>query len=70
MPDQKLSLEEILDEYSHSTEDSSAPHVDRVDAQKVINSTLPDPAKEPPPPKPQPVSHERRELFDDKERRL
>jgi len=65
MPDQKLSLEEILDEYSHSTEDSGAPHVDRVDAQKVINSTLPDPTKEPPPPKPQPVSHERRELFDE-----
>lgn len=42
MPDQKLSLEDILDEYSS---DRSAPdnHVGRVDAQRIINSTLESP---------------------------
>ena len=65
MPDQKISLEKILDEYSPDTDNADTPHVGRVDAQKVINSTMPDPTKEPPAPKPQPVSHERRELFDE-----
>ncbi len=65
MADNKISLENILDEYSPDTEQTDAPHVERVDAQKVINSTLPDPVKETPAPKPTKVSHERRELFDE-----
>lgn len=67
MSEQKLSLEEILDEYSPDTDDSPAPHVGRAAAQKVINSTLPDPVKiqtETAPKRPA-VSHERRELFDE-----
>lgn len=64
MPDQKLSLEDILDEYSPDTEDNN-PHVGRIDAQKIINTTLPDPVLQPPPqPQRRPVSHERNELFD------
>lgn len=64
MPDNKLSLEDILEEYSPDASDTY-PHVGRVDAQKIINSTLPEPALQPPPP-PQrrPVSHEKNELFD------
>lgn len=64
MPEQKFSVEDILKEYSAGNDDSSA-HIDRLDAQKVINTTLPDPVKQPPAPKPTAVSHERRELFDE-----
>ena len=37
MADNKISLENILDEYSPDTEQTDAPHVERVDAQKVIS---------------------------------
>lgn len=65
MPDKKLSLEDILNEYSS---DSSQP-VGRVDAQKIIISTLPSPVKKESPPPRTAVSHEKNELFydDDKE---
>ncbi len=65
MPDQKLSVEDILKEYSAGSNDSSATHIDRIDAQKVINTTLPDPIKKVSAPKPAAISHERRELFDE-----
>ncbi|MDE5936195.1 MAG: hypothetical protein K2G83_02175, partial [Ruminococcus sp.] len=60
MPDNKLSLEDILNEYSN---DSSQP-VGRVDAQKIINSTLPNPVKKKPSAPRTAVSHEKNELFD------
>lgn len=61
MPDNKLSLEDILNEYSS---DSSQP-VGRVDAQKIINSTLPNPVKKKLSTPRTAVSHEKNELFDD-----
>ncbi len=65
MSDQKLSLEDILNQYSPGT-DTSTQHVGRRDAQKVINTTLPDPVKQKQPPqKRKTVSHEKRELFDE-----
>lgn len=69
MPDQKFTLEDILTEYSPDSDDNS-PHVDRVKAQKVINSTMSDPTKlsPPTPTSPRPASHERKELFDNAER--
>ncbi len=42
MPDQKLSLEEILNEYSPDNE-SPKTRVGRVDAQKILNSTVESP---------------------------
>ena len=65
MPNNKLSLEDILNEYSSN---SSQP-VGRVDAQKIIISTLPSPVKKESPPTRPAVSHEKNELFydDDKE---
>lgn len=62
MPDNKLSLENILKEYSS---DNAPIHVGRRDAQKIINSTLPDnsPQKKDETPRPA-VSHEKNELFD------
>ncbi|MDE5854981.1 MAG: hypothetical protein K2H19_07980, partial [Ruminococcus sp.] len=65
MPNNKLSLEDILNEYSSN---SSKP-VGRVDAQKIIISTLPSPVKKESPPIRPAVSHEKNELFydDDKE---
>lgn len=42
MPDQKLSLEEILNEYSPDNE-SPKTRVGRVDAQKILNSTIESP---------------------------
>lgn len=67
MPDNSLSLNDILKEYSQE-DDGNTPHIKRADAQKVINTTLPDPTgfekpKSPPAP-PKPISHERNELFD------
>ena len=44
MSEQKFSLEDILDEYS-SDNDSPKSSVGRIDAQKVINSTLDDPSR-------------------------
>ena len=63
MSDQKMSLEDILDQYSP---DDTQPRtsVGRVDAQKIINSTIEAPDllhREPAPP---PISHERSALFD------
>ncbi len=62
MPDNKLSLENILKEYSS---DNAPIHVGRRDAQKIINSTFPDnsPPKKDETPRPA-VSHEKNELFD------
>lgn len=65
MPDNKLSLEDILKEYSSDVSNDTSSHVGRRDAQKIIISTLPDNKKpkteEAPRP---PVSHEKNELFD------
>lgn len=66
MADTKLSLEDILDEYKTDPNDSSTAHVGRVDAQKIINSTLPDPVKTAAK-IPKAVSHEKNELFDSDE---
>lgn len=63
MPDNKLSLENILKEYSS---DNDTPiHVGRRDAQKIINSTFSNnsPPKKEGNPRPA-VSHEKNELFD------
>lgn len=64
MSDNKLSLEDILNEYSPDPNDTSSTHVGRVDAQKIINSTLPNPVRDKPRTRTA-VSHERNELFDD-----
>ncbi len=63
MDDNKLSLENILEEYS--SDDDSTIHVGRRDAQKIINSTLikKTAPKKDEPPRPT-VSHEKNELFD------
>ena len=66
MADTKLSLEDILDEYKTDPNDGSTAHVGRVDAQKIINSTLPDPVKTSAK-IPKAVSHEKNELFDSDE---
>lgn len=64
MPDKKLSLENILEEYSSDADNDTSIHVGRRDAQKIINSALPDnsPPKKEEPPRPA-VSHEKNELF-------
>lgn len=63
MPDQKMSLEDILNQYSP---DDSQPKtsVNRVDAQKILNSTIESPDMLKPSPAPPPVSHEKSSLFD------
>lgn len=63
MADTKLSLEDILDEYQADPNDNSTAHVGREDAQKIINSTIPDPVKVTAE-IPKVVSHEKNELFD------
>ncbi|MBQ8582195.1 MAG: hypothetical protein IJ487_00435 [Ruminococcus sp.] len=50
MSEQKFSLEDILDEYSPDN-DSPKSSVGRVDAQKIINSTIEDPSRIKPEPK-------------------
>ena len=57
MPDQKMSLEGILEQYSPKNEKPKTT-VGRVDAQKIINSTIESPDllhREAAPP---PISHE------------
>lgn len=65
MPDNKLSLENILKEYSSDSENGTPIHIGRRDAQKIINSTF---SNNTPPKKEQiqrpAVSHEKNELFD------
>lgn len=64
----KLSLEDILKEYSSDSENDTSRHVGRADAQKIINSTFPDyarPSREVPA-RPA-VSHEKNGLFDNDE---
>lgn len=63
MPDQKMSLEDILDQYSP---DDSQPKtsVNRVDAQKILNSTIESPDMLNRAPAPPPISHEKSTLFD------
>lgn len=63
MADTKLSLEDILDEYKADPNDNSTVHVGRVDAQKIINSTIPSPVKVTAE-IPRAVSHKKNELFD------
>ncbi|MCM1132941.1 MAG: hypothetical protein NC340_05675 [Ruminococcus flavefaciens] len=65
MPDNKLSLEDILEEYSSDSENGTVPHIGRRDAQKIIISTLPSskPPKKDDTPRPA-VSHEKNDLFD------
>lgn len=64
MADTKISLEDILDEYKTDPNDGSTSHVGRADAQRIINSTLPE-AEKKPSVVPKAVSHEKNELFDD-----
>ncbi|MDE6789371.1 MAG: hypothetical protein K2J47_08655 [Ruminococcus sp.] len=65
MPDNKLSLENILKEYSSDSGNDTSLHVDRRDAQKIINSTLPDSSKPKKKEAPRPaISHEKNGLFD------
>lgn len=64
MPDQKLSLEDILNEYSPQNENSHTS-VRRIDAQKILNSTVnsnSDPVKTKP--KSPPASHKKTDLFE------
>lgn len=65
MSDNKLSLENILKEYSSDSENGTPIHVGRRDAQKIINSAFADnsPPKKVCTPRPA-VSHEKNELFD------
>lgn len=67
MPDQKLSLEEILNEYSpNNTQPKTS--IGRADTQKIINSTIEEssaPQKEQPK---APVSNEKSELFENAHR--
>lgn len=64
MPDQKLSLEDILNEYSPQNKNSKTS-VGRVDAQKILNSTIETPETVPKEKlKPAPVSHEKSSLFE------
>ncbi|MBQ1463857.1 MAG: hypothetical protein IIZ18_03515 [Ruminococcus sp.] len=69
MPDNKMSLEDILNEYSPEN-GGETPHVGRIDAQKAVNSVLKDPTHiEPEPETPKkPVSHEKNDLFDNASR--
>lgn len=64
MPDQKLSLEDILNEYSPQNEKPKTS-VGRVDAQKILNSTVASPKTSTKTnPKPPPASHKKSGLFD------
>lgn len=67
MPDQKLSLEDILNEYSPDNNVNSSA-VGRVDAQKIINSTVDAPDLSGGSQTGQPVSHEKSALFDNAHR--
>jgi len=71
MPDQKISLEGILDEYSPEDQEPKTS-VGRVDAQKILNSTVSSPTavKTAPPQRSAAVSHERSALFDNAHRQL
>ncbi len=66
MPDTKLSLEDILDEYKANPDDTSTSKVGRDDTRKILNSTIPDPVKEAAE-VPRAVSHKKNELFDSAE---
>lgn len=68
MPDQNLSLEDILNEYSPDSNNDRSP-VGRVAAQKIINSTILDPEKPEAGPARPPASHNKKELFDNSLRR-
>lgn len=68
MTDQKYSLDDILTEYKSDPDDGRNHHVRRTDAQKIINSTIPDPiSTKAAVPQPRAVSHERNELFDERD---
>ncbi|MDE5764433.1 MAG: hypothetical protein K2I00_05630 [Ruminococcus sp.] len=64
MADSKLSLEDILKEYSRDEKDGVPVHVNRAEAQKILNSTIVrNSEKRPDAPKPV-ISHKKNELFD------
>lgn len=64
MPDQKISLEDILNEYSPENQ-KPRTKVGRVDAQKILNSTIESPQTSTKTlPKAPPVSHEKTDIFD------
>lgn len=68
MTDQKYSLDDILTEYKPDPDDGRNHHVRRTEAQKIINSTIPDPiSTKASVPQPKAVSHERNELFDERD---
>lgn len=68
MTDQKYSLDDILTEYKSDPDDGRNHHVRRTEAQKIINSTMPDPIRtKASVPQPKAVSHERNELFDERD---
>ena len=66
MPHQKMSLDEILAQYSPENQEPKTS-VGRVDAQKILNSTVDAPVKteEKEAPQRPTVSHEKSSLFDD-----
>lgn len=67
MPDQKVSLEDILNEYSP---ENSRPktNVGRVDAQKIINSTVKEPEEQTKPEKKPARSHQKYSLYENPRR--
>ena len=67
MPDQKMSLENILDEYSPEGK-KPRTSVGRVDAQKILNSTVEAPDEAPKDERRVKQSHERSSLFDNAHR--
>ena len=63
MPDNKLSLEDILKEYSSQNENSQTS-VRRVDAQKILNSTVTTSSTIKPRNVSPPQSHKKSDLFE------
>lgn len=68
MPDNKLSLENILNEYSSDNGNDTSVHVGRRDAQKIINSTVADNTPKKKQSARPAISHEKNSLFDDDKR--
>ena len=63
MTDNKFTLDDILSEYTPDPNDGRSHHVRRSEAQKILNSTIPDPVKETAV-QPKAISHEKNPLFD------
>lgn len=64
MADSKLSLEDILKEYSRDENGGTPVHINRAEAQKILNSTLTGNSEKRPEAPKQVISHEKNELFD------